>query len=226
MTTGWGAVLAGLIPLALVIALSPLTVIPAVLVLQTPHPRETGTAFLTGWVAGLAALTALFVEVSGLIGGLHRTPPTWASWLRIVAGAALIGFGVYRFATRHHHTEMPGWLRRFTELTPPRAAVTAVALAVVRLEVLLVCAAAGLAIGGSGLGPTGSWTAVVVFVAASASSVAVPVLAYLAASHRLDPALNTLKAWMEQQHAALLAVTLAVIGAMVAYNGFAALELH
>ena len=43
-----------LVPLGLVIALSPITVIPAVLVLQAPRPRPTGLAFLGGWVLGLA----------------------------------------------------------------------------------------------------------------------------------------------------------------------------
>ena len=65
-----GSVLTELIPLALVVALSPLSIIPAVLVLHTPRPRPTGLAFLAGWLIGLAALTAIFVEVSNLLGGL------------------------------------------------------------------------------------------------------------------------------------------------------------
>ena len=48
----------------------PLSIIPAVLVLHTPRPKPTGLAFLVGWVVGLAALTAIFVEVSSLLGGL------------------------------------------------------------------------------------------------------------------------------------------------------------
>ena len=59
-----------LIPLALVVALSPLSIIPAVLVLHTPRPRPTGLAFLAGWLIGLAALRAIFIEVSSLLGGL------------------------------------------------------------------------------------------------------------------------------------------------------------
>ena len=38
----------GLVPLGLVVALSPITVIPAVLVLQASRPRPTGLAFLAG----------------------------------------------------------------------------------------------------------------------------------------------------------------------------------
>lgn len=223
MTSGLGSVWTALIPLALVVALSPITVIPAVLVLHTPRPRETGLAFLVGWLAGLAALTAAFVAASGLLGGLRTTPPAWAAWLRIVVGVALIAFGIYRWTTRHGHGEMPGWMRSFTAMTPLRAGLMAAILAVVRPEVLFMGAAAGLAIGSAGLTSAGAWQAAAFFVAIAASTVAVPILGYLAASHRLDPALERLKDWMEQQHAALVAVILVLIGAMVTYNGIHAL---
>lgn len=226
MTTDWISVWTGLIPLALVVAVSPLTVIPAVLVLHTPRPRAAGCAFLSGWLAGLAALTAIFVAGSGLLGGLHDTPPAWASWLRIAVGAALIAFGGYRWLTRRRHTDMPGWLRSLTELTPVRAGLAGVVLAAARPEVLFVCAAAGLSIGSAGSALAGSVAAAAVFVAVAGSSVAIPVLGYLAASDRLDPALARLKDWLEQQHAALLAVVLVAIGAMVGYNGVHALQLH
>src|ERR1700733_11753354 len=97
MAGSWGSVAAGLIPLRLVISLSPITIIPAVLVLQAPRPRPSGLAFLAGWVLGLAALTALSVAASGLLGGLDKSPPKWSSWLRVVLGTALIVFGIYRW---------------------------------------------------------------------------------------------------------------------------------
>ena len=67
MTGSWGSVPTALVPLGLVIALSPITVIPAVLVLQAPRRRPSGLAFLAGWLVGLAALTALSVAASGLL---------------------------------------------------------------------------------------------------------------------------------------------------------------
>ena len=92
MSGNWGSVLTELIPLALVVTLSPLSIIPAVLVLHTPRPRPTGLAFLVGWLAGLTVLTAIFVEISSLLGGLDKAP-SWASWVRIAVGAALVVFG-------------------------------------------------------------------------------------------------------------------------------------
>ncbi len=215
--------LPGLTALALVIAFSPITIIPGVLVLHAPRPRPAGLAFLGGWVLGLAALTALFVAVSDLLGDLHKSPPTWVSWLRVVLGSALILFGVYRWLTRHRQGKTPGWMRSFAKLTPLRAGVTGVTLAVIRLEVLVLCAAAGLAIGSSQLSVSGEVIAAAFFVVVTASTVAIPILAYVGAGDRLDAALERLKAWMEQNHPVLVAAVLVLIGLMVLYNGIHAL---
>ena len=223
MSTSWGPLLARLFALALVIATSPITVIPAVLVLHAPRPRPTALAFLAGWLLSLAALTALFVGASDLLGVLHRSPPTWASWIRVVFGSALILFGVYRWLTRRRQGNTPRWMRSFSKLTPVRAGVTGAVLAMVRPEVLIICAVAGLAVGTGGLGFVGMWVAGAFFVAAAASTVAIPILAYAGAGDRLDDALERLKDWMEQNHAAMLAVVLVLIGLMVLYNGIHAL---
>ena len=222
MSGNWGSELIELIPLALVVALSPLSVIPAVLVLHTPRPRPTGLAFLAGWLVGLFALTAIFVEVADLLGDLDKAP-RWAAWLRIVVGAALIVFGTFRWLTRHRSAHTPGWMRSLTSVTPARAAVTAAALVVVNPKVLFICAAAGLAVGTAGLGATGAWLAGILFVAVAASSVAIPVLAYMMFADHLERPLARLRDWLERHNAALVAVILVVIGLMVLYKGIHAL---
>jgi Sap, sulfolipid-1-addressing protein len=212
-------VLTELIPLALVVALSPLSIIPAVLVLHTARPRPTGLAFLAGWLIGLAALTAIFLEVSNLLGGLGNKPPGWASWLRVVVGAALIVFGIYRWLMRKRSAHTPAWMQRLGRLTPVTAGLAAVALTVVNPKVLFMCAAAGLAIGTAGLGKAHVLIPVVWFVAVAGSTVAIPILAYAVSGDRLDEPLKRLKDWMELQHATLVAAILIVIGLLVLYKG-------
>ena len=219
MSGNWGSVLIELIPLALVVALSPLSIIPAVLVLHTPRPRPTGLAFLAGWLVGLAVLTAIFVEVSDLLGGVGSKPPGWASWLRVVVGAALIVFGVYRWLTRKRSGHTPRWLQSMSKLTPLRAAATAAVLTVANPKVLFICAAAGLAIGTAGLGNPGVWVAELWYVLVAASTVAIPILAYAVSGDRLNEPLTRLKDWMERQHATLVAGILIVIGLVVLYKG-------
>jgi hypothetical protein len=212
-----------LLPLALVITVSPLSIIPGVLVLHAPHPRQSSLAYLAGWLLGLAGLTALFIAISNMLGGLKDSPPAWASWLRISVGAALIVFGVIRWLTRRGHDHIPAWMRTMTSVTPMRAAVTGAALTVVNPKVLFICAAAGLAIGTDALGVAGTVLSAALFVAVAGSSVAIPVLAYAGAGERLDAPLERLKNWMEKHNAALVAAILVLIGLVVLYKGIHAL---
>ncbi|WP_099039496.1 GAP family protein [Mycobacterium neglectum] len=223
MSGNWGSVLIELIPLALVVALSPLSIIPAVLVLHTARPRPTGLAFLAGWLVGLTVLTLIFIQVSGLVGGLGGKPPGWASWLRIVVGAALIVFGSYRWLTRKKSEHTPKWMQSLSKLTPTRAGATGFVLTILNPKVLFICAAAGLAIGTAGLGSSQIWLAELWYVLVAASTVALPILAYAVSGDRLDAPLVRLKDWMEAQHAVLVAIILVVIGLMVLYKGIHAL---
>lgn len=213
------AVLTELIPLALVVALSPLSIIPAVLVLHAPRPRPTGLTFLAGWLVGLAAVTQIFVEVSNLLGGGLDDPPSWAAYVRIVAGGALIVFGAYKWLKRGRSDHSPKWMSSFDTITPARAAVTATVLVVVNPKVLFMCAAAGLAIGTEGLGRAGATLGVLYYVAIAASTVALPVLAYAVSGDRLHRPLTRLKDWMQAQHATLVAGILIVLGLLVLYKG-------
>lgn len=215
--------LSKLVALAAVIALSPITVIPAVLVLHAPRPRPASLAFLGGWVLGLVGLTAAFVGGSELLSGLHATPPKWASWVRLVFGIALLALAAYHWFTRHRQRSMPRWMHSFATLSPVRAGVVGAVLVPLRPEVLILCAAAGLAVGNSSLSAGAQLVAAAIFVVLAASTVAVPILAYAGAGDRFDDALERLKAWMEANHDAMLAVILLLIGLIVLYNGIRAL---
>jgi len=216
--TGLASDLTELIPLALVIALSPLTIIPAILMLHTPQPRPTSLAFLAGWVLGVGVITAAAVVASDLADGLDRKSPA-APYVRIVIGAALVVFGGYRWMTRHRAQHTPKWLNAMTSAGPGRAFLTGVTLTVANVKVLAMCVAAGAAIGTAALGRTGAWQAVAVFTALASASVALPVLGYLVAGKQLDEPLNKLKRWMEDNHSAMVGVILVVIGAALLYKG-------
>jgi threonine/homoserine/homoserine lactone efflux protein len=219
----WAAVLGQLIPLALVVAASPLTIIPAiVLVLRSDRARPTGLAFMFGWLLGLAATTAVFVQLPRLLDGLNRPAPTWAAWVRIAVGVALIAFGVWRWLTRHQVTRQPAWLDRLARLTPAGAGAIGVGLILVNPKVLVINAAAGVVIGTAALGVLGTWLAVAYYTVIAGSSVLLPILAYAIAGHRVDHQLERMKQWMERQHAALMAGFLVVVGLLLVFTGIRA----
>src|SRR5438874_3513707 len=150
MSGGWLAAFGQLIPLALVVAMSPLTIIPAiVLVLQSDRARRTGLAFMSGWLLGLAGTTAVFVQLPRVLDGLNRPAPTWAAWVRIAVGIALVAFGVWRWMTRHRVSKQPAWLNRLSRMTPAGAGAVGLGLILVNPKVLVMNAAAGLVIGTS-----------------------------------------------------------------------------
>ena len=157
--------------------------------------------------------------MSDLFGGLGKAPP-WASWLRIVIGAALIVFGVYRWLTRNRSEHMPGLMQALTTVTPARAVVTAAALTVLNPKVLFMCAAAGLAIGTAGLGASRSVGAVVWYRRGRRRRRSR--FRYWPTRYRVTASTGRwtrLKEWMERQHAALVAAILIVIGLLVLYKG-------
>ena len=103
MSGNWGSVLIELIPLALVVALSPVSIIPAVLVLQTPRPRPAGLAFLAGWLIGqpmdldfnpfeLVAV-AVAVLITNSISSDGKS--NWLEGILLLAAYVVLGFAFY-----------------------------------------------------------------------------------------------------------------------------------
>jgi threonine/homoserine/homoserine lactone efflux protein len=210
-----------LVPLALVVALSPVSVIPAVvLVLHTDHPRPTGLAFMTGWLVGLFALTALFVAVPHVIDGVGESPP-WMGWVRIGIGVVMIAIAVGRWMTRKRTTRPPAFLK-LSRITPASAAAIGFGLVVANPKVLVMNAAAGLIIGTAAAG-VGAWIAAALYTAMAGSTVIVPILAYAVAGERVDPQLEQVRNWMQREHAAVTAVILLVVGIVLTYSGIRAL---
>ena len=212
-----------LVPLALVVALSPVSIIPAVvLVLHTDHPKPTGLAFMAGWLVGLAALTTIFVQVPHLIDGIGRESPPWAPWLRIAIGVLLIALAAGRWLTRDRTTRPPALLNRLRRITPASATLIGLGLVVANPKVLVMNAAAGLIIGTAAVGVS-VWLAAAFYTALAGSTVIAPVLAYVVAGRRVDPQLERVREWMLREHAAVTAVILLVVGVLLAYTGIRAL---
>ena len=224
MSGDWASVSAELIPLALVVALSPVSVLPALLlVLYSARPRPAGAAFVAGWLIGLAVLTVVFLNIPKLLGDSLHTPATWQSWVRIGIGVALLAAGAWLWVRRGRSTSSPAWLDAIGKLSPSRTAALGLVLALLNPKIIVACAAAGLVIGAADFGPLGSGVAVVYFIALAASTTALPVLAHAVAAQRFDRSLDRLRAWIQRHQGAISAVTLVVIGVVLIYSGIQAL---
>ncbi|UUT36730.1 GAP family protein [Microbacterium elymi] len=62
-----GAVIGEILPLALGIAISPIPIIAAILMLLSPKARVTSVGFLLGWVAGIVVAVVVFTLLSSIL---------------------------------------------------------------------------------------------------------------------------------------------------------------
>lgn len=213
-------VLSQLLAPAMVVAISPFSIIIAIfVVLHTDRPLANGVALLVGRVLALAAVTALFLQVPRLIGGLNRPV---SPRVLLVLGSILVAIGMWVWFRRDQMTEEPPWLAKFSRLTPVGAAGVGMFLVFGNPKMLAATAAAGLLIGTAGIGAAASGATVYYSVVAS-STVAVPVLAYMAVGARADDQLNRFKEWLHRRSGLVTAVILLAVGITVLAMGISEL---
>jgi len=218
-----GEVLLEVLPLALAIAASPFTIIPAILLLFTPRAAVTGLSFLGGWLTGIAGSSAAFVLLASVIEAAEETP-TWAAWLKTVLGVVLLVMGTRSWLGRRTPKPAPGWMRSIETATPRSALGLALLLSLANPKILLLSAAAGLAIGAAELGTGQAVALVVVFTLLAALSVALPIGLYLVLGERMLGPLGRARDWLVANNAAVMAVVLVVIGVMLVVEGVTALR--
>jgi threonine/homoserine/homoserine lactone efflux protein len=209
---------ADVVPLAIAIAASPFTIIPAILLLFTERARATSLAFLAAWLVALAAGATAFVLLASAIDGFEETP-TWLAWTRIVLGAVLVGLGIRQWLSRRQPKPTPAWMQRIESATPRKAVRLAFVLAYANPKVLLLTLAAGLSIGAAELDGARTALAIAVFTVVAALSVAVPVLLYAVRGERMLGPLTRMRDWLERNNAVVMAIVITVIGLMVLAEG-------
>lgn len=209
---------ADVVPLAIAIAASPFTIIPAILLLFTARARATSLAFLATWLLALAAGATAFVLLATVIEVFEETP-VWLSWTRIVLGGVLVVLGIRQWLARRTPKPTPAWMLRIESATPGKAARLALLLAYANPKVLLLTAAAGLSIGAAELDAADTAGAIVVFTVVAALSVAVPVLLYAALGERMLGPLTRIRDWLERNNAVVMSIVILVIGVMVLIEG-------
>ncbi|ORB30050.1 GAP family protein [Mycolicibacterium parafortuitum] len=220
MTAQLPTLLAQLVPLAAVVAWSPVKILPPLaLVFAAARPRATSLAYLAGSLAALVAATALFTGAPDLLGGFQWSASGNGAWVRIGIGIVLILLAAFAWTRRGQVVPAGAWLTGLTRITPTIAALLAVSLTVLNPKVMLATAAAGLVIGSAAMGTGATAVAVTGFTVLAGSTVIVPVVGYVMAAERVDAALTVLRDKVSRHQAAVAAAVLAVLGAALVATG-------
>lgn len=222
-----GEVIGDLLPLAVGIAISPIPIIAVILMLLSRQAAKTSTGFLLGWVLGIVIVTVLVLVLVGQAGNASGgKPSTVSSVLKLVFGVLLVLMAVKQWQSRPKDGEagvMPKWMSAMDSFTFVKASGLGFVLSGVNPKNLIMCLGAGTTIGAAHLSGAQDVVAVVIFTVLAASTVGVPVIGFLAARDRMTAPLNSLRVWLTQNNAAVMAVLLLVIGVAILGKGIGGL---
>jgi threonine/homoserine/homoserine lactone efflux protein len=217
-------VIGEILPLAVGIAVSPIPIIAAILMLLSPHAKGTSVGFLIGWVAGIVVDVVLFTLLSTIIPQDTGAPSQIAGVIKIILGALLLFLAIKQWRARPAKGEqasLPKWMSAIDSMTAGKALGLGFLLSAVNPKNLLLAIAAGVIVGGAGLTVSQMAVVIIIFVLLAASTVLVPVVGYLIASARLAGPLDKLREWLVDNNAVIMAVLLLVIGVSVIGKGLA-----
>ncbi|HEY6378323.1 MAG TPA: GAP family protein [Candidatus Dormibacteraeota bacterium] len=109
-----GQAIGQVLPLAIVVALSPVPIIAVVLILTTPRATTNGPTFVGGSLIGLGVLGAVVLAIAGRSDAISSgQPATRVSVVKIVLGAVLLLLALREFRGRPSEGDevgMPAWM--------------------------------------------------------------------------------------------------------------------
>ncbi|WP_194829635.1 GAP family protein [Nocardia sp. XZ_19_231] len=217
-----GSVIGGLLPLAVGVAVSPIPIIAAILMILSKNAGGAAKGFVVGWVAGILIVTGVMTVLAGTLGGTDSEPSKGASIVKIILGVALVVLAVIQWQERSQ-TEVPGWMKAIDTLTPAKALGLGALLSGVNPKNLLLCVSAGVAIGAGGLSAGGDLVAIVVFTLLASVTVLAVVIGYMVAADKLGPMLDSLREWLQLNNHAVMAIVLLIMGSVVLGKGIGGL---
>ena len=217
-------VIGEILPLAVGIAISPIPIIAAILMLLSPRAKTTSVGFLIGWLVGIIVAIVLFTLISSIIPQDSGGPSPVSGVIKIILGLLLLFLAIKQWRARPaegDQASMPKWMSAIDSMTAGKAFGLGFLLSAVNPKNLLMASSAGLIVGGAGLTVGQIAVVIIIFVLLAASTVLVPVVGYLIAAARLAGPLDKLREWLVDNNAVIMAVLLLVIGVAMIGKGLA-----
>lgn len=209
-------VLGILLPLSLGVALSSVPLTGIVLLLLAPRARQTGPAFLAGWVLGLSIVTLAFVYGIGAIPtGPGLPSQTVVGAIELILGLGLFAFGIVVIARGPREKRpAPPWTKRISTIGPWPAFGIGLLLNV-RPKAIALAIAAGLAVNSVRLSPTEQAVVLGVYIVLGSSSIAAPVIMQLVAPDGTAARLRNARSWLSRNSRAITIVVSLMLGLLL-----------
>ena len=214
-----------LLPLAVAIAISITTIITTVLMLLSAKARSRAVGLLVGCVAGVGGAVALFAWLASLLPTQDSSGSLLpAAVINMVVGVLLVVLALSQWRGRPSRgdlAELPKWMAKVDSMRPGKALALGVLLSAVVPKNLLLALSAGVILSEAGLSAGQASVVIVVFTVIATSTVAIPVVAHLAAPARIRGPLENLREWLVVNNVTVMVLVLLVIGVVMIGNSIA-----
>lgn len=220
-------VLGEALPLAVGVAISPVPIIAAILMLLSPAATRVAPAFLAGWLLGIGGAVTLFSLLGQLLptGSEQGARPAVAI-TQMVLGSLLLMLAVRQWYERPEpgaDPVLPAWMKGVSALTPLKAVVLGAALAAANPKNALLALSAGVTVARGELALGSAAIVLVVWVLLAGATVAVPVVTALLVPDRVAGPLDRLRVWLVANNATVMCVLLVVLGVSLVGKSIGAL---
>lgn len=213
-----GQAVGQVLPLAVAVAIFPVPIIAAVLMVGSGGGTTKALAFVLAWCTGLLTVGAVSLLLASAGDASNEgEPATWVSVLLLALGLLCLAFAVKQWRGRPGHgeetTPVPGWMSTIDDFTTAKAGAAGIALTALNPKNVLLTVAAAAEIAEIGL-PASQQVAVLLgFVLVASAGVLTPLLLSLALGDRSRELLDSLRGWIAGHNAVIMAVLLLLIGA-------------
>jgi len=219
------SVIGEILPLALVVTISPLNIIPAILLLFTRRPLTNALNFLAGFVGGVVLVLGLLISLGRAVNlSADSDHSTWAGILKLILGMYLLIAAVKKFRDRPRTGEegsLPKWMDGISSYTPGKALGAGLTLGALNPKNFVVGLAAAAALSASGLSTAQQVVASAVYVIVAVLGVAAPILVMLSLGERAPEVLEGWNSWLRNNNAIVMSVLFVVFGVVLIGQGIA-----
>ena len=216
-------VIGEILPLAIVVTVSPINIVAAILLLFSKRPILDALCYLVGFVVGVAAVLAVSTAIVGAA-DLSTDPQRsrGASGLLLALGLFLLVAAVHKFRSRPSPGEtapMPKWMDGIAGFGPVKSRGTGVTIGAVNPKNIAGGVASAVIITSAGLSTGQTVVTVLIYTVIASLGVATPIVAMLVLGDRGEEVVTGWEAWLNRNNAAMMAVLYLIFGAILVGKG-------
>lgn len=215
----------GILPLAMVVAVSPINIVAAILLLFSKRPIANAATYLAGFMIGVAAIVGGVTALSDAIGlspGSDRS--RGASALLVALGLLLIVLALRKLGRRpgpDQAPDVPRWMQGIQNFGTGRSFVLGVAVGALNPKNVAVAVASAVVIATAELPATQQIGVVAIYVVIASLGVAAPIVAAIALGDRSKSVLTGWREWLERNNGTVMAVIYLLFGVILLGRGIA-----